>query len=145
VTKLVRPELTREAARAVGLPASCVAVRVFGAIECVIAVAGALIGGIAALGVAGMFVVLAVIAGRLLRRAPSTPCGCLGARATPVSPGHVVVDGLAAASALLAAFGVSPLSELGAQPLAGVPFVVLVLCAARLAALLMEARTEGAR
>src|SRR5262249_54090873 len=131
--KLARPDATRAAARAIGLPASAFAVRAFATAEILTAVVGVLFGGVAALVVAAQFVVLAAVASRLYRRAPSTPCGCLGGRSeTPASRAHVAIDAIAAFVALIAAFGTTPLDTLSTQPLAGMPFVVLVCCAARL-------------
>ena len=144
--KLARPDATRVAARAIGLPASAFAVRAFATAEILTAAAGVLLGGVAALVVAAQFVVLAAVASRLYRRAPATPCGCLGGRSdAPASRAHVAIDALAALVALIAAFGAAPVDTLGTQPLAGVPFVVLVCCAARLAALVMEVGPGSAR
>jgi hypothetical protein len=137
--KAARPAATRAAARAAGLPSSISAVRGFGAIEITLAAAGAAFGGVAALLVAGMFLLLAATASRLHRRAPATPCGCLGARSeAPASRAHVVVDAAAAVVALITAFGGPPLAIVAQQPFAAVPFVVLVVCATRLAVLAME-------
>jgi hypothetical protein len=94
---------------------------------------------------------LAVVAQRLRTRAPGTPCGCLGSNAT-TTRAHVVVNLVAAFVAVAAAFGGSPVARIAHQPLAGTPFVVLVACAAWLAALVVEAQpafsqpsSEGAR
>jgi len=137
--KLRRPGAAQIAARAVGLPATRRAARTFGAVELVVAASGAVFAGVGALLVALMFGALAVIAAQLRRRAPATPCGCLGASDAPASRAHVVLNMLAALVALAVfAAGGSPLAVLVDQPLAALPFVVLVLCAARLAALLIE-------
>lgn len=138
-TKLARPRSTSAAARAIGLPSSSGAVRVFGAIELGAAGAGAAVGHAAALLVACVYAGLAVLALRLLRRAPTTPCGCLGTSSTPASRAHVAVNGAAALVAVGAALHGSPFAGIAGLPLAGVPFVVLVLCAARLAALTIDA------
>jgi methylamine utilization protein MauE len=143
--KVVHPDATRIAARAVGLPSTRTAVRALGAIELAAAIAGAVFGGWLAALVAAVYVGLAVVALRLLARAPDTPCGCLGASEVPASRVHVGVNIGAACVAVLAGFGGSPLSVLGSQPLGGVPFVVLVLCAARLAALTIEGLPAIAR
>lgn len=147
VAKLRRPSATQLAARAVGLPASRRAVRAFGTVELIAAFAGALFGGLGALLVALLFGALAFVAFRLVRRAPATPCGCLGASDAPASVAHVVVNVIAALTGLaMFAAGGSPLGVVGEQPFVAVPFVVLVVCAARLAALLIEPPvTKGVR
>jgi methylamine utilization protein MauE len=137
--KLVSPRYTRAAARAIALPSTAGAVRVLGAIELGAACLGAVLGHAAALLVAVVYVGVAVVALRLLRQSPATPCGCLGASNSPASRAHVVVNGAAALIAVAAAFGGSPLAGISELPLAGVPFVVLVVCAARLAALTIDA------
>ncbi len=137
--KLTRPGSTSAAARAIGLPSSSGAVRVFGAIELGAACAGAAAGRAGALLVSCMYGGLAVVALRLLHRAPATPCGCLGTSSTPASRAHVAVNAGAALVALGATLDGSPLAGIAGLPLAGVPFVVLVLCAARLAALTIDA------
>jgi len=136
--KIVRPRSTSTAARAIGLPSSTVAVRAFGAVELGAACAGAAVGHAAALLVACVYAGLTVPAVRLLRRAPATPCGCLGASDAPVSRAHVALNIAAVLLAVAAAFGGAPLAGITSLPLAGVPFVVLVLCAARLAALTID-------
>jgi hypothetical protein len=137
--KLARPRATSAAAHAIGLPSSSGAVRAFGAIELGAACAGAAAGHAGALLVTCVYAGLAVLALRLLRRAPTTPCGCLGTSNTPASRAHVAVNAGAALVALGAAFDGSPFDGIAGLPLAGVPFVVLVLCAARLAALTIDA------
>ncbi len=140
--KLASPRSTGAAARAIGLPSSSGAVRAFGAIELGAAGAGAGAGHGGALLVASVYAGLAVMALRLLRRAPTTPCGCLGPSTTPASRVHVAVNSAAALVAVGAAFDGPPLAGVAELPLAGVPFVVLVLCAARLAALTIDALPE---
>jgi hypothetical protein len=137
-TKLRRPDATQHAAHALGMPSTRTTVRALGSIELGVAVAGVLVGGIAALAVAAVFTGLAIVSHRLLRRAPSTPCGCLGSPEAPVSRAHVAINVGAVVVAIVAAPGVSPLAALSTQPLAGVPFVVLAACTARLAALTMD-------
>src|SRR5262249_4914531 len=88
--KLLRPDATRLAARAIGLPSTRMAVRVLGAIEVSVAIVGAVFGGWAAAVVAAVYAGLAVVSLRLLTRAPDTPCGCLGAPNAPASRAHVV-------------------------------------------------------
>jgi hypothetical protein len=102
-------------------------------------VCGAAVGGPAAVAVAVGYGSLAFVALRLARRAPSLPCGCLGGSATAASARHVALNTSAAAIALVAAFGRAPVAALADQPLAGIPFVVLVGCCAWLAALAVGA------
>jgi hypothetical protein len=138
--KVRRPAETRVAARAIGAPSSTQWVRGFGFVEFAAALAGVAIGGVGALAVAVVFAALTFSAARLLARAPATPCGCLGARDAVVTRAHVVVN----ASAALIAFGASaagsPLAALSSLPLAGIPYLVLVACAARLSWLMLSAR-----
>jgi hypothetical protein len=142
-TKVMRPSDTRAAARAIGVPSSTRAVRVLGCVELGAAVAGTAFGGIAALGVALVFVALTIGGGRLLARAPDVPCGCLGAPGAVVSRTHVIVNASSVVVAIGAAGAGSPLAVLSSLPLAGVPFVVLVGCAARLAWLLLSVRPSA--
>lgn len=149
--KLLRPASTRVAARAIGAPSSTIAVRALAATELTIAILGATFGHVGALLVAALYAGLAVVALRLLRRAPATPCGCLGASDAPVSRAHVALNVVAALVAVAAASG-APFAVLGAQPLAGIPFVVLALCTARLATITIDelpavvrAAQEGSR
>jgi hypothetical protein len=138
-TKLRRPATARDAARALHLPASDGAVRVLGAAEIVAAVTGAVFGGAGALAVAVMYALLTAAAFTLWRRAPGTPCGCLGASPTPATGSHVVVDAAAMVIAALVATGPAPPSVLADQPLLGIPLLVLTACATWAGALLMDA------
>jgi hypothetical protein len=113
VAKLSRPAATRDAARAIGAPSSASAVRALGAIELGAAALGALVGGFTAILVAIVYGGLALTALLLVRRAPGTPCGCLGSATAPASRAHVAIDGAAAAVALVAAAGGPPLTQLG--------------------------------
>jgi hypothetical protein len=139
ISKLRAPRATRDAAAALGLPATPVAVRTLGVVEVSAGVAGALFGGYAALGAAIIYLALTVAAVRLLRRAPATPCGCLGASEAPVSVAHVAVNVGAVVVSVAAAFDGSPIARIPDLPLAGLPFVVLVLCATWLATLTIDA------
>jgi hypothetical protein len=153
VAKLRRPAATGPAAVAVGLPASPAAVRALGAVEVVAAGAGLAFGGPAALAVAVIYFALAVVAVRLIVRAPGTNCGCLGASNTPVSIGHVIIDGAAVAAGLLAGFGGSPVAAAGTSAPVRLAFLAAIACCAWLAAQVLAAlpalsratRTEGAR
>ncbi len=132
--KAAKPTDTANALRAVGLPFArrtrLVVVRAFGAAEVIIAVAALLTGNavasaLVALSYAGFagFVVVA-----LRRNAPIASCGCFGKVDTPPSAVHVVLDLLFAGVAAVAAFtgDVALPDVLRAQPLAGVPYLVLL-------------------
>ncbi|MGH8978565.1 MAG: MauE/DoxX family redox-associated membrane protein [Acidimicrobiia bacterium] len=138
-TKVMRPETARDAARALRLPGTAAAVRALGTLELLLAVGGVLIGRGAALAVAGCYALLAVTALMLWRRAPGTPCGCLGTTTTPATGAHVVLNVCASGVAAVSATGASPLSVIADQPLLGTPLLVLTACATWLAALVMDA------
>jgi hypothetical protein len=140
VKKLRRPDSAVPALAAVGLPASTTTARVVGAGEVVIAGAGAVFGGVAALAVAAMYLLLAIVAARLLRRAPSTPCGCLGASDAPASRAHVAVNVAAALISLAAATGPSPFTYMPESVLGALTFIVLVATLAGCTALMVDAQ-----
>lgn len=129
--KLVDPTNTVGALRKLGVPASAPLVRVGGAVEAVIAVAAILTGapvlaalvGVSYLLFAG-FVLLA-----LGRGLPIGSCGCFGKVDTPPTPLHVVVDlaAVVAAAGVAAGDGTGLRAVLADQPLAGVPFLLLVI------------------
>lgn len=133
--KAFRPRDTAQALVAVGirfprvLPARAV-VRVGGAIEAVIGVAALVVGGplLCAL-VAASYVAFAAFVGVALRTgAPISSCGCFGKIDTPPSIVHVVLDlafaGVAVGAVLTG--GVALPDVLDAQPLLGIPFVMLL-------------------
>ncbi len=97
-----------------------------------------MIGGAAAIVVAVAYGALTVAALLLWRRAPETPCGCIGASTAPASGAHVAVNAGAAVAAAIAAFGPRPFTVVADQPLGGVPFLVLVAVAAVSAALVAD-------
>jgi hypothetical protein len=133
--KAARPHDTAEALVAVGMrfsrlmPAR-IAVRVGGAVEAVVGAAALLVGGpvlcalvaLSYLAFAG-FVMVALRSG-----APISSCGCFGKVDTPPSVVHVVLDlafaGVAAAAAVTG--DVALPDVLADQPLAGVPFGLLL-------------------
>jgi hypothetical protein len=133
--KAVRPRDTAQALVTVGfrfprvLPARVV-VRIGGALEVAIGIAALLVGGpvlcalvaVSYLAFAG-FVVVALRTG-----APISSCGCFGKVDTPPSVVHVVLDVAFAGVAAGAAFtgGVALPDVLGAQPLLGIPFLMLL-------------------
>jgi hypothetical protein len=137
VSKLRDPRPTLHAALAIGLPASPARVRVFGIVEIVSALAGLFVGG-ACLAVAMVYAALTMVAYTLHRRAPSTPCGCLGAPSQPAGAGHVFLNALGALVAALAATQPAVMSRVVADPVPGLVLVALALCCARLAVLTLE-------
>ena len=130
------------AARAAGLPVPRGAIVAFGSVELAAGVVGAVFGGLTALAVAACYLLLTVVAVRLLQRAPSTPCACLGSLNAVVTPAHVGLDIAAAVFALVAATGGSPFSYLSGGVLAGAVFMVLVACCVKLAILTLDALPE---
>src|SRR4051794_9150177 len=78
VAKIANPEPTRVAVAAAGGHVPRAGVIGFGVVEIGAGVAGVVLGGVAALVVAIVYLALTAFAWRLLRRAPATPCACLG-------------------------------------------------------------------
>jgi hypothetical protein len=136
--KLIRPGPARAAVRAAGIPAAAAVVAAFGVAELGAGAVGAITGGGAAVAVAACYGALVVFAVRLLRRAPSTPCACLGSSTAVVTPSHVVLDSLAACIALVAASAGSPWVQFAGHWFTAAVFVTLVLCSAGLASLVLE-------
>jgi hypothetical protein len=137
--KIRRPIAVRPAATALKLPSSPAAIRTLGVVEAGAALAGLATGGAAAAAVAAIYGVLALVAWRLLVRAPGTACGCLGTTDTPVTATHVVVNLAAAIAAILATGAGSPLAAVGSGSWSRVAFVLLVGCCAWLVASAFEA------
>ncbi len=128
-SKALEPDDTARALGVMGVRGSRSLVRVGAAAELVIA-AGALAFGNRAFAVlVGLsyvvFLVFVVVA--LARHAPLSSCGCFGKVDTPPSAVHVTVNALAmvVAGAVVVDPGVGLPDVLAAQPLAGVPFVLL--------------------
>jgi hypothetical protein len=136
--KIARPNPTRAAALAAGWNVPVVAVSAFGVVEVGTGIAGIGFGRGAALAVAAVYVVLGAFAFRLVRRAPSTPCACLGTSSAPASRVHVVVNLAAVAIAIAAASGGTPLEGFGSRPFAAVLFVALVASCVALVALAFD-------
>jgi hypothetical protein len=131
--KLVDPELTVGALRALGLPASPLAVRVGAAAELALGVAALAVGGsvlwwlvAASYLLFAAFVVAALRAGTMIGS-----CGCFGRDETPPHPVHVVLD--VALAAVAAATAVqssgSPLAGLADHPGESVVLVLLAVLA----------------
>jgi hypothetical protein len=138
VSKIARPRPTRAAALAAGWDVPAAAVSTFGAVEVGTGMAGIAFGRGAALAVAAVYLVLSGFAFRLVRRAPTTPCACLGSSSAPASRVHVIVDLAAVAVAIAAASGGTPLEGFGARPFASVLFVALVACCVELVVLAFD-------
>ncbi len=130
--KAARPGDTANALRAVHLPTSPLLVRVGGLAEIVVGTAALAVGNrttaiLVAVSYAAFaaFVVVALRSG-----APISSCGCFGKADTPPTRLHVIVNLVAVAAAAVVA--VEPPAGLGPvvthQPLAGVPFLMLVVC-----------------
>lgn len=140
--KAARPQDTANALRTMRLPSSRLLVRAGGLGEAVVGVAALLIGdrvsavllGLSYLAFAG-FVVLA-----LRRHAPISSCGCFGKADTPPSAVHVALNlaAVAAAAAVAAQPPAGLVHVLPGQPLAGVPFVLLLACGVGLAFLALS-------
>ena len=102
--KLLQPAATNRALRALGVPASPVAVRVLGLAEVALGAAAVVVGGrLTALGLAVAYAAFAVVADRLRRSPTPVGCGCFGAGSAPPGLAHVVVDLGAVAVAVVAA------------------------------------------
>jgi uncharacterized membrane protein YphA (DoxX/SURF4 family) len=143
--KLRSPAPTTAAMHAIGLPARDALTRVIGATEIAVALAGAFAGGRVAFVVAATYTVFLAVAWRLLTRAPSTACGCIGAHSATVGPAHLATCAASIAVAVVygAWNGDGVVSVLRAQPFAGVPFAALVGCCAAIVALFMAGVAEG--
>jgi methylamine utilization protein MauE len=128
--KAWRPHDTANALRGIGLPGSSLLVRVGGVIELVIGAAALIIGGtLSAVFVAlsySLFVAFVVVA--LRRDVPIATCGCFGKVDTPPSRVHVGINLVAVAAAVTVAVDPSAglMQTIRLQPLAGVPYVLLV-------------------
>jgi hypothetical protein len=130
--KAVDPADSAHALAVLGVPRARVLVRVGGAVEVAVGVCALLVGGpvfavLVAVSYAAFagFVLVALHAGR-----PISSCGCFGKVDTPPSTVHVVIDLAAAVVAVVVAVAgdtVALSKVLAAQPLAGVPFVLLLL------------------
>jgi hypothetical protein len=130
--KAVDPADSAHALAVFGVPHARVLVRIGGAVEVVVGIGALLLGGPIFAGLVAVsyaafagFVLVALRAGR-----PISSCGCFGKVDTPPSKVHVVIDFTAAVTAavvMLAGDSVALGKVLAAQPLAGVPFVLLVV------------------
>ena len=132
--KAWHPGDTANALRAVGIrlsyTSSLLAVRAFGVVEAVIAVVALVTGnaGACALVAASYLAFTGFVVAALRRGTAIASCGCFGKVDTPPSIFHVVLDLLFAGVAAAAAFtgDVALPDVLRDQPLAGVPYVMLL-------------------
>jgi len=141
--KVIRPDDTTGALRALGLPSRPSLVRMGAGAEAVIG-AGALAFGDRAFAAAvalsylgfGVFVAVA-----LAKQLPIASCGCFGRSDTPPTITHLVVNGCAALVAAGVALdpGVGLTRVVADQPLAGIPFLLLVATGSSLAFLALTA------
>jgi hypothetical protein len=129
--KVVDPANTVGALRGFGFRVPAGAVRVGGAVEALLAVVAVVTGAAvpAVLVAASYLLFTAFVVTARVRNLPIGSCGCFGRVDTPPSALHVVVN----LGAVAAAVGVATLGDgtglravLADQPLAGVPFLLLV-------------------
>jgi hypothetical protein len=131
--KVVRPDPTAGALRAMRLPSSRVLVRVLGASELALALAAAVTFAPALLVLVGAaYLAFATfVTAALGSHTPLQSCGCFGQQDTPPSTVHVGIDIVAATTAFVAAVTGTPALDhvLPDQPWRAVPFVLLaVVC-----------------
>jgi len=146
VLELRRPAATVGALRAMGLPASPVAVRLGACVALVVSVgaiatAGRLFASLVALAYLGFS---AFVAAAFTRGTPLASCGCFGRDDTPATVGHLVIDLGAVAIAALVAVGPGDrgwdAAGLGARsPMVVALFVVLTACTTAFAYLALTA------
>lgn len=143
LAKAGQPAATAGALAAVGLPNRRWMVRAGGLAEALLACAALATGNVPlALLVAASYVGFAAfVAAALYKGTPLSSCGCFGKIDTPPHPLHIVLDVLAAGTAVgVAADGGASIADvLADQPMAGVPFAVLVIIGTAAAGLTMTA------
>jgi hypothetical protein len=131
VAKARRPGDTARALAAVGIRAPARAVRGGAVLECAVGLGALFLASpvFAALVAVSYLAFAAFVVQALRAGTPISSCGCFGKVDTPPSRVHIGIDGLAAvAAAAVAVAGtdVSLPSVLADQPLAGVPYLLLV-------------------
>jgi methylamine utilization protein MauE len=140
--KAARPDDTVRALRQAGLPARRWAVRTLAAVEAVVGLAGATIGGSGpALAVGVSYVALAAfVLVALSRRWPLATCGCFGEPDSPPTVLHVLVDAALGGAALLAGTsgGPSPVALAARRPGWGTAMVALASVVAWLSFLVLS-------
>jgi hypothetical protein len=129
--KAAQPLDTANALRATRLPSAPRLVRAGGAMEAVVAIAALVTGWwVLALLVAASYFAFALFVIEARRAGkPLSSCGCFGKVDTPPTSVHIVIDLTVAAVAAAVAFSadVALPDVLADQPLAGLPFMLLVL------------------
>lgn len=136
--KALHPADTARALAALHLPHRHALVRAGGGLEVVLGTAALLLGGPLALGVAASYLIFAGFVLAALRAgSPISTCGCLGKVDTPPTFVHVGLNLAFAAVAAVAAFtsGIALPDVLSHQPLAGIPFLLLLAVGCALVAL----------
>ena len=143
VAKATQPAATAGALAALRLPHHRWMVRVGGLMEALLASAALLTGNATlAILVAVSYVCFALfVAAALHKGTPLSSCGCFGKIDTPPHPLHIGLDLLAAGTALgVAAGGGASIGDVVSdQPMAGVPFALLVVIGVAAAGLAMSA------
>jgi hypothetical protein len=143
VAKAAQPAATAGALAALHLPHRRWMVRTGGVAEALVACAALATGNATlALLVAASYVAFAVfVAVALSKGTPLSSCGCFGKIDTPPHALHIVLDLLAAGAAVgIAIDGGAAIGDvLAEQPMAGVPFALLVVIGVAAAALTMTA------
>jgi hypothetical protein len=137
VAKLRRPAPTGLAMARLGLPGTDPVVRLLGALEVVGAAAALVLGGVAALAVAVLYLGFAGVTAAQVRQAARTgeaaDCGCFGDDSAPVGWTHVVVNVLlavaAGAATAVGADGLPGALDASAAPTVAVVAVALVAAA----------------
>ena len=128
--KAARPADTANALRGVGVPARPWSVRLGGGLELLIGTYALVVGDRlgAALVAASYLLFAGFVTVALVRRAPIATCGCFGKADSPPSVLHLVLDlgAVVAALAVMADPGVGVGDVLAEQPLAGIPYLLLV-------------------
>jgi hypothetical protein len=134
VSKVAAPTAFRITLNSLGLPAGSAVARVCGIAE--VAVGGAALwfgGRVGSLVVAGLYAIFCTVV-VAARRSGVASCGCFGSVEAPPSMLHVIVNALSGGVALLSSV-IPPdrlVDVLGAQPLAGLPYLALLASAATL-------------
>ena len=143
IAKAAQPAATAGALAALRLPHRRWMVRAGGLAEALLASAALATGNeILAILVALSYAGFALfVAAALSRGTPLSSCGCFGKIDTPPHPMHIALDLLAAAAAIgVAAHGGTSIRAVFAeQPMAGVPFALLVMIGVAAAGLCMTA------
>ncbi|MCU1451417.1 MAG: hypothetical protein JWP02_3587 [Acidimicrobiales bacterium] len=138
--KLRHPEGATAMLSTLRIPVVPAVVRMWALGELVVGAMVLVVGGpLPTLLLAASYLVFAALVAGALRNGGVASCGCLGAVETPPSAAHLVVD----VGAVLVALAAMP-ADIGSvravvvsQPLAGIPFLLLVAVTAYLAYLFM--------